>query len=146
MLIFAGVACAVITAAVTAIVLVVTLEYKPSNEERIRSVVAGMQDAWNRSDFDSFRGYLCVENQRFWTMIGDDSSVAGIMRQRGRAEFTVKRVEVAGDRARVSVKEKYTNGDEPPETSENFVLEAGNWKLCESSPMNEAPAQRPRHA
>lgn len=104
-----------------------------------------MQDAWNRTDFDSFRGYLCTGNQQFWAMLGDDGSVAAMMRQRGRAEFTVRGVQVTGDKARVSVKEKYSNGDEPPEITENFVLEAGTWKLCETGLMNENPAQHLRH-
>jgi hypothetical protein len=133
---------ATVTAAVVVIVVAVTPGPKPSDEQQIRAVVAGMQEAWNRSDFDAFRGYLCKGNQWFWSTIGDSGSAAMTMRQRGRAQFTVNSVQVAGDSAKASVKESYSNGAQPPETTEDFVHEDGKWKVCEPNLMNEAVPQR----
>jgi Domain of unknown function (DUF4878) len=135
---------AVAAAAVTVIVLAIPHGPKPSDEEQIRAVVAGMQDAWNRTDFDAYRGYLCKDNQRFWAALGADNAGASTMLQRGRAEFTVHSVDVSGDKAQASVKETYSNGDEPPETTEHFVHEDGNWKLCETKLMN-TPEPRLQH-
>ena len=127
------------------IVLAVPRGSKPSDEQQIRAVVAGMQEAWNRTDFNAFRDYLCKDNQRFWAALGADNAGATTMRERGRAEFTVHSVDVSGDKARASVKEKYSNGDETPETTEHFVLEEGSWKFCETKLMTESARQRLQH-
>jgi Tfp pilus assembly protein FimT len=140
-----GIVAATIAIVAVVIVLAVPRGTQPSDEQQIRAVVAGMQEAWNRTDFGAYRGYLCKDNQRFWAELGVDDAGATTMRERGRAEFTVHSVNVSGARAQASVKEKYSNGDEPPESTEHFVLEEGKWKFCETKLMNEPTSQRLRH-
>jgi hypothetical protein len=101
----------------------------PTDEERIRSVVAGFSDAWNDSDFTKFKAYFCGKSlkgtnaptaDKFSKQRGDD----------GRITIHVISVKVTGETATAELVEKYDKKSLSTEENLPFVLENGEWKAC----------------
>ncbi len=114
-------ALAVIAIAVVAVV-VVTSNSEPTDEERIRTIVNGLEDTYNRSDFDAFQKYLCNSLK---DEIAEDS-----WHSDDRWSLTIESLEVTGDKATVSVTNDFDGTDEPETEDISFVREDGGWKAC----------------
>lgn len=135
-----SVAAAAIVAAIVATVLYFVVGSKPSDEDQIRAGVAGMTDAWNRSDYAAWRGYVCtkLKNENH-DNDDNDTSEAFFKEARpatGRQDITVQSVHIDGDNATVYEKWEDENkaGKDPTDTAgtgqENWARESGHWKWC----------------
>ena len=98
LIIFGGIAVAVVAATAAAVLFM--REHKSSDEDGIRTVLAGMEDAWNRSDYRAYGDYLCAKSkanlgkQEFdWRRSTE-----------GQAQFTVDVAAIDGDKASVYFK------------------------------------------
>jgi hypothetical protein len=124
---FAAVAAVAIVATVLAVVL--AREPKPSDEEQIRAVLTGMANAWNDSDWDQFKSFVCDASLQE----GDTPTDEDLQKDRdrdGRSELAVHSLEITGDKASAEVEQTYENKDEPDTEDVDFVRENGEWKLC----------------
>jgi hypothetical protein len=118
---------------IVAAVLIVTLGRStpvgPSDEEQIRAVVEGFEDAWNKSDFEKFKGYICARNLQN----GDAPTEDKFTEQRsadGPIDLTVTSVQVNGDKATAKVDEMNPQKHEKKSEDLDLVRENGGWKAC----------------
>jgi hypothetical protein len=124
---------AVAVIAIVATILVVTLggarPAGPSDEEQIRAVVDGFEEAWNRSDFEKFTSLVCAESLNN----GDAPAKDEFMEQRrddGRIELTVTSVDVHGEKATAKVDETNPQKHDTKSEDLDLVRENGKWKAC----------------
>jgi hypothetical protein len=99
-----------------------------SDEDQIRAVVAGIESAWNNTDYDAFMKHTCHE---FATdPSNSETSFKHDRSQNGEATLKVTSVKVTGDKADVTVDRKYADQSKPRSVQLGFVKEDGEWKMC----------------
>ena len=129
-LIIGGTAAAVAVVAIIAVVVLTTRDSKPSDEEQIRAVVAGMEDAWNSSDYQKFRGFVC-EDSLAVAVAPTEDEFKEQRKGEGRIELEVKGVEITDDEAIVEVEEIFAKDEDSTDTEDlELVRENGEWKAC----------------
>lgn len=96
---------------------------QPTDEDKIRASVSGLEETYNASDFDGFTGHLC---KRIRDELRQDTN----WHSDDRWTLTVNSVMVTGETADVSVTNEF-DGKHDPETEDiTFVREDGEWKAC----------------
>jgi hypothetical protein len=135
-LIVGGIVAAFAVIGIVAAVLIATLGSKttagpsgPTDEEQIRTVVQGFEDAWNNSDFERFKTFICDASLNNGEAPAEDE----FLEQRdadGRIELTVTSVKVNGGTATATVEEMNPQQHEKKSEDLDLVHENGGWKAC----------------
>jgi hypothetical protein len=102
----------------------------PSDADRVRAVLSGMNSSYNRSDFDGFASHVCA------AMRQADGYEAGWYQSRasdGPTRITVNSVDVAGGphpRAVANVRFQAANHATARTLDVDFFREDQEWKAC----------------
>lgn len=98
-----------------------------SDEDQIRATLAGIQDAWNDSDYSTFISYACgrIHNRKSNT----ESEFTHQRNEVGSITFAVDSISISGATAKIEVTEAFSNQDTASE-SFDFVKEDDEWRLC----------------
>jgi hypothetical protein len=130
----AGAIAAVAGLAVVLIVLYFTVWSKDrhggkSDDEQIREVVAGMQNAYNSSDVEAWKKSFCGGDQPNWAEL--DNNTFGVNHDHnGRATATIGYIILHGDTATVHIVVKYEKNGKEDTDHWMFVREDDDWKAC----------------
>ncbi|MGV0643581.1 Rv0361 family membrane protein [Mycolicibacterium sp. XJ879] len=99
-----------------------------TDQEQVRAVLNGMNDSYNRFDFDAFAMYVCA------AMRNDDGFEPGWYSSRrvdGPTRISVGAVSVAGDPATSAMATVRFEAAHHTETlAVEFVREGAQWKAC----------------
>lgn len=100
-----------------------------SDDEQIREVVAGMENAYNSSDIDAWRKSFCADDQKNWADL--DSNTFGLNHDHnGRATATIGYIVLHGETATVHIVVKYEKNGAEDIDHWTFVREDDDWKAC----------------
>jgi hypothetical protein len=105
-----------------------------TDEDQVRAVLAGMNGAYNRSDFDGFASHLCK------SMRQGDGFESGWRQSRaadGPTRITVNSVEVSGDpadQAVAVVRFEAANRPDAKTLEIDFERVDAEWKACRYDP------------
>ncbi|MDT5094047.1 MAG: hypothetical protein QOH60_3410 [Mycobacterium sp.] len=127
MLIWVGVAAALVIGLVVTLVLVLGGGSK-SDEDQIRDVVAGLETAWNNSDYNGIQNLSCHN-------VTEDSSnteakFKSLRSKGGNMTIKINSVTVNGDKADVEVDVKLATQPKSRSATLNLIKENGGWKDC----------------
>lgn len=99
-----------------------------SDEDQIREVVAELEDAYNRADWDAFRALFCAEQR---TDLFDDDDLDESLAEDGRVETSADSVTVTRDTASAEITYQDESMDEPDTETWDFIREDGEWMICD---------------
>jgi hypothetical protein len=120
---------AVIASAATAAIVIAIL-HRPSDEEQIRAVIAGIEAAENRNDDEALKRYSCVDGVPFSLLhqLGADD-----VKGKNMFALPVESISVTGDKAtarvRLQLGDKGRKAVDAPMRLE-FVRRGDTWKAC----------------
>lgn len=101
----------------------------PTDDQQIRTVIEGLQAAFNRNDFDAYKEYRCQLDREELTEEGFvESRIVN-----GAIEASVKSVDVAGDKATAVVEISYERNNRSKTDNYFFAREGGQWRWCDFS-------------
>ena len=120
-LIVGGIVAEVIAIVVVVIILVAS-NSEPSDEERIRAIVNGLEETYNDSDFEAFRQYLCTGLR--------DEITEESWHSDEHWSLTIESLEITGDTATATVTNDFDGTDEPETEEISLLREDGEWKAC----------------
>jgi hypothetical protein len=127
-LIWAAVAAALVIGLVVTLVLV--LGGSKSDEDQIRDVVAGLETAWNNSDYNGIQKLSCRN------VTADSSNTEAkfksLRSKGGNMTIKINSVTVNGDKADVKVDVKLATQPKTRSATLNLIKEDGGWKDCTS--------------
>ncbi|BBY80626.1 transcriptional regulator [Mycolicibacterium pulveris] len=104
-----------------------------TDQEQIRAVLEGMNDAYNRFDFAGFAEYVCAAMRE---ADGFEADWYSSRRVDGPTRITVGSVAVSGDPASSAVANVRFEAAEHTETlAVDFVREQARWRACRYHPV-----------
>lgn len=99
-----------------------------TDQEQVRAVLDGMNDSYNRFDFDAFAQHVCSAMRQADGFEGDWYSSR---RVDGPTRITVRSVAVAGDPASSAVANvRFESANHTETLAVDFVREGAQWKAC----------------
>ncbi|HEY7052733.1 MAG TPA: nuclear transport factor 2 family protein [Mycobacterium sp.] len=127
-LIGVGAVIAVVVAVIVALAAIGVFASK-SDEDKIRDVVSDVQDAWNRSDYDTVVSHFCAKSRSN----SSEDNFKDSRSKSGTIKFKISSIKVDGDNAKVDVTETYSKRSDPDTETLKFTKEDGKWTLCNSA-------------
>ena len=104
-----------------------------TDQEQVRAVLDGMNDSYNRFDFDGFAQHVCTAMRH---SAGFEADWYSSRRVDGPTEITVRSVAVAGDPATSAVANVRFEAASHTETlAVDFVREGAQWRACRYHPV-----------
>jgi hypothetical protein len=114
---------------IAAVLIVVTTRPAPvaTDADQVRTVLAGMNGSYNRSDFDGFASHVCAD------MLRANGYKAGWYESResdGPTQITVNSIDVTGEDAVANVRFVAANHADAKTLDIDFLREGAEWKAC----------------
>ncbi len=104
-----------------------------TDQEQVRAVLEGMNDSYNRFDFDAFAQHVCTGMRQ---ADGFEADWYSSRRVDGPTRITVRSVAVAGDPASSALANVRFEAANHTETlAVDFVREGAQWRACRYHPV-----------